>query len=284
MCAKVVFWLCLTTLGLCVLGTRTGIRLDHEQTKAPNDTEDVDYDDLEALWGTLKNTQALNGKEYPGFKKFDKNTKRLHKLTRLLNQKDARTLPYLYPDLSEAHIRPSDKKRRINSPFEHICGGNAKKASSCPEGKKKCNGKDGPSNFISFSNAGEHPKVAKDCDQPWDKGQQRVWTSAEAVARRGGLVFDMSKKSEAEKWCIHGGCVKTAKGRELCFPGAMNVTAWPYICAQRAYHFTIKRDDVMPPNAWWGSERNRQKNRRKLHGVGTASSRGVNLAKPRQDA
>jgi len=163
----------------------------------------------------------------------------LHKLTRYTNPVDENTFPIIYPKLSKVGKRV-DGEFRLASPFEHVCGGAAwARNDTC--------GNDGPTQYISFSNSGLFPEVAEDCTEPWDKGGRRVIIDVQSVYRQRGLVFDLSTRDEAFKWCYEGGCVKTAAGREICFQGARDVKPWSYKCARSTAGLYKHVDDP----EWW---------------------------------
>lgn len=148
--------------------------------------------------------------------------------------------------------RASGGDERIASPFEHVCGGAASKINLDI-------GNDGPTQYISFSNAERFPQKDYNCKSPFDKGQRRIKVSAETVRADGGLAFDLSSYSSAFYWCYNGGCVNTQKGKRLCFEGAKKIRPWPYACARRAYAIDINSvENEAPPDEWW-SFANRKK-------------------------
>jgi len=167
-------------------------------------------------------------------------------LSRYTKISDERSLPWIYGRTYALTARV-DGDMRLASPFEHVCGGARQK-------RDIEKGEDGPTQFISFSNAGQFPDVAESCSQPWDVGQRRVWTSDEAVKENGGVVIDLSKYDEAYKWCYEGGCVDTISGEKVCFQGARDIAPWPYKCAHRAFQIFMLRHWGAPTNDWWNDE------------------------------
>jgi len=172
---------------------------------------------------------------------------KLHTLVRLTRIEDEKSFPYLKPRLNSLTQRMGIGEPRLASPFEHICGGARPKVDSAA-------GNDGPTQFLSFSNAGQFPRVGQDCAQPWDIGQRRVAVSAESVKEQGGLVVDLSVDYQAWQWCYYGGCLTSSSGQEYCFKGAKDIEPWPYICATRAYRVQHPDSNISAPNAWWNEE------------------------------
>lgn len=160
----------------------------------------------------------------------------------------------MFPDI-EAKVTSRttrvDGEYRLASPFEHICGGAATH-------RNESLGNDGPTQYISFSNAGSMPSVAKDCTSPFDKGQRRVKLSVESAKAQKSLIFDFSKQQSAWDWCFSGGAVKTAGGTILRFKGAKNIAPWPYACANRAWQLDTGGSSGTAPNRWW-TKQNRKK-------------------------
>lgn len=171
-------------------------------------------------------------------------------LTRYGNLFDDRSYPQVFSRLRKRSKR-TDGITRFASPFEHVCGG------ARPDRDEK-EGYDGPTQYISFSNAGDFEEVTADCQQPFDSGQRRVKVSAHSVEGNGGRVFDLSTKEAAWKWCWDGGCFKTEAGREICFKGAKEVKPWPFKCAQRAYQIQIRKFHAVPNATWWEEDGSRK--------------------------
>lgn len=174
----------------------------------------------------------------------------LHRLTRFLNEfeeasfREKQAISAKVNNLTE---RPSGEVR-LATPFEHVCGGNAMSVN-------KGDGNDGPTQFISFSNAGGYPKVASDCKSPFDKGQRRIFADGADVKRQNGFTFDFSSDRGAWKWCYEGGCIKSKSGQQMCFKGAKTIAPWPYACAIRAYG--LHAGAVLtksPGDGWWTPE------------------------------
>jgi len=170
----------------------------------------------------------------------------LTRLTRYGKITDERTFPLVFARTQKMTVRVSGGLR-IASPFEHVCGG-------ARGSRDEAEGADGPTQYISFSNAGQFPEVAEDCNQPWDIGQRRIKTSEESILKQGGFVIDISTNETAYKWCYEGGEIKTKSGKVFKFQGARDIEPWPYKCAHRAMQIKIKKSKGVPTSDWWTTE------------------------------
>jgi len=163
-------------------------------------------------------------------------------LTRYINAYDEEIFPYMEAKLHMMQERV-DGSVRLHSPFEHVCGANAFEVNETM-------GYDGPSEFISFSNAGKFPEVASDCTSNFDQGQRRIQVSMSSVRKQGGIVIDVSDKDKAFKWCYYGGNVKIL-GKNYWLAGAKDIKAWPYKCAKSVYQTELKQSWGSPDESWW---------------------------------
>lgn len=171
-------------------------------------------------------------------------------MTRYLSISDEKAFPYASPKRKKLNKR-ADGKIRYATPFEHVCGGNS-------DMKNKSLGLDGPSQYMSFSNAGlfEH-ETRGNCVQNWDKGQRRVKVSRKDVTAQGAVVFDVSTDALAWKWCYEGAKV-VIEGKTYEFHGAKTIKPWPYKCAKSVWQKQKKQSTGSPGKKWWTTKNRKE--------------------------
>lgn len=169
---------------------------------------------------------------------FDLAVKGLVKVTRFVHEDDA--FPFIKPKLVTI-MKRVDGEKRLSTPFEHVCGGN--------QDFDREKGNDGPSNFLSFSNA-NFAEVDADCGLFYDKGQMRV--KIDVAKSQAARFIDLSDKSKAFAWCYRGGNITTPQGNVISFKGVKDLKPWPYLCAKSVFQHQVKKKYPPPiPDDWW---------------------------------